>query len=138
MFRALQVFEVREAAGLGYQVPAVDVVAEGAPVAVFPPVAPVMVSISALAINWNPVDNALGYIVEKCVGSLWTTFATLPGASVAELVTEVSPGYYRVRAYNSVGNGLPSAAMELAGIFTADSLLWTADSMEPTADNYTL
>ena len=114
MFKALRVFEVREAPGFDYQVPSVDAVADATPPAVPVPAAPIMLHARLGFLSWTPVECD-GFRVERRVGSLWEFVASLSSGQREFSNPIVTEGIYRVRAFNASGNGPASAGIEISG-----------------------
>jgi hypothetical protein len=74
MFEALRIFEPREPITEDYQVPPIDKLGEGIPpVVVFPPDAPIALSITDSLLTWTTVPTATEYQIENLLtGVIWT------------------------------------------------------------------
>lgn len=119
-----RVFVVREVSIPDYVVPTVDVRADGANGDIFDvPGAPVVVEVTVGSLKWLRVVSALGYVVERLTnGTIFENIANITVDGTEPVVLSfvlnseeiVGQAFYRVIAYNEVGNGSPSHALFLA------------------------
>ena len=120
MNKSLRVFDVREAYEPPYQVPAIDTL-DGFDIGVLAPPsdAPVIVFVVPGEVLWRLSSDTTvtGYRVERVLtGTIWEVIGTV-GSTTDRLIDEaqiVAPAYYRVRAFNPVGNGPASNVVFLA------------------------
>jgi hypothetical protein len=112
---ALEVFEVREAFVTPYSVPADDVLSDDGEFLLYPPEAPVVVSVAVGTLVMRPVSNATGYRLYKRSGTVYSVIATSSDPDLTEFVDAdiTAPGFYRVIAVNGVGDSDPSNTLKL-------------------------
>lgn len=112
----LEVFQVREAFVTDYSVPAEDVLSDDGSFVLFVPDAPVVESVVPELLEFRPVENATGYkLLRKLSGTLYTVVATItdPEATSFSSGAIVASGFYRVIAFNAIGDSLPSNTLFL-------------------------
>ncbi len=106
-----------------------------------PPAAPTFLrattySASCIRLSWTGVDSETGYRLERrhVEGAVWTQIAELPadaGAFDDTGVMEGSEYYYRLRAFNAVGN---SPYSNEASARAADYVVALEDDFDPALD----
>jgi titin len=72
---------------------------------------------TSLDLSWDQSTGNTGYIVERLLGTVWTTYATLTTGTNTDVITGLTPNVnytFRVRAINAGGNSAPSTAASLA------------------------
>lgn len=112
---ALQVFDVRESFTARYSTPADDRLSDTGGVYLYPPPAPVAISVAVGNFVFIPVERADGYRLYRQQGTIYVPIATVnnPVATEFNEVSIVAPGKYRVVAFNTAGDSPPSNVLSL-------------------------